>query len=227
MVDYPSDKNWKDHGNTSIKTALNLVPFAGGALATLYETVFSSPIDKRKEEWLIQLAKTVDEICDQVSGLTLENLSENELFISAYLQASNIAVRTHQKEKINALQKAVKNTVVITDIDETLKLIFIRIIDDLTPMHFQVLHFLASPEFYIQKLKAKSSPGSMVHWGDMRNVWNETFKEVKAQSTIIDLVISDLYRFGLVRVEKFHEARLDSVSTDIGNNFIKFIELES
>jgi hypothetical protein len=227
MEGYPKDKTWKDYGHASIKTGLNIIPLAGGALASAFETVFSSPIDKRKEEWLIQLAATVDEICAQVSGLTPEKLSENDLFVSAYLQASNIAVRSHQKEKIDALSKAVKNTVIITDLDETLKLIFIRIIDDMTPMHFQVLHFLACPKVYIERLNAKSSPNSYTHWGDLRNVWDKIYQDVNSQNSIIDLVISDLHRFGLVRVEKFHEARLDSVSTGVGNKFIDFIELES
>ncbi|TOO00399.1 hypothetical protein CGH46_22250, partial [Vibrio parahaemolyticus] len=84
----------------------------------------------------------------KVENLTPEKLSEHDAFISAYLQASNIAVRTHQEEKIKALNNAVKNTVLNNEIDETLKLMFIRFIDEMTPLHFRILHFLSTPEHY-------------------------------------------------------------------------------
>ncbi|EJG0987555.1 hypothetical protein C4G66_RS11540 [Vibrio parahaemolyticus] len=225
MEELPQNKEWKDYGHAGVKATLSVIPLAGGALATLFETVFSAPIDKRKEDWLILLANTVDEVCEKVENLTPEKLSEHDAFISAYLQASNIAVRTHQEEKIKALNNAVKNTVLNEDIDETLKLMFIRFIDEMTPLHFRILHFLSTPEHYIQKLN--TNPNSYTHWGDLRNVWNKTYTDIGSNAPIIDLIISDLNRFGMVRIKQFHEASLDSVGTSMGQKFIDFIELES
>ncbi|GHA42515.1 hypothetical protein ACFFLZ_13935 [Photobacterium aphoticum] len=225
MEELPQNKEWKDYGHAGVKATLNVIPLAGGALATLFETVFSAPIDKRKEDWLILLASTVDEVCEKVENLTPEKLSEHDAFISAYLQASNIAVRTHQEEKIKALNNAVKNTVLNNEIDETIKLMFIRFIDEMTPLHFRILHFLSTPDHYIQKLN--TNPNSYTHWGDLRNVWEKTYSDVSSNDPIIDLIISDLNRFGMVRIKQFHEARLDSVGTSVGQNFIDFIELES
>ncbi|WP_394392188.1 hypothetical protein [Shewanella woodyi] len=167
MEELPQNKGWKDYGHAGAKATLSVIPLAGGALTTLFETVFSAPIDKRKEDWLILLSNTVDEVCEKVEDLTPEKLSEHDAFISAYLQASNIAVRTHQEEKI----KALNNTVLNVDIDETLKLMFIRFIDEMTPLHFRILHFLSTPEHYIQKLN--TNPNSHTHWGSLRNVWKK------------------------------------------------------
>ncbi|HAS6263124.1 TPA: hypothetical protein RQJ64_004432 [Vibrio vulnificus] len=224
MEELPQNKDLKDHAHSGVKAALNLIPFAGGALASVFETVFSAPIDKRKEEWLILLASTVEEICEKVEELTPETLSENEAFISAYLQASNLALRTHQAEKIAALNSAVKNTVLLEDLDETLKMIFIRFIDDMTPLHFRVLHFLSNPNEYINKLMTDESATVT---GDLQDVWNELYTDVSTNDPLIDLVISDLYNLGLLTAKTFRDARLGSVSTPLGLQFIEFIEYES
>jgi len=216
-------KDIKDYGYNSIKVGLNAVPLVGGAIATVFETVFSSPIDARKEAWLCDLAKTVDDLCNKVENLTPEKLSKNDEFISAYLLASNIAIRSHQKEKLAALRAAVKNTVLITDYDDSKKMIFIRVIDEMTPLHFRLLTFLSSPEIFINKLNEKEGPNSRTNWGSLGNVWDETYKDIRADNSLIDIVISDLHRFGFIHVDQFHKASMNSVSTSIGKQFIGFI----
>ena len=227
MSDFPKDKKLGDYGHATIRAALNVIPMAGGPLAVAFETVFSSPIEKRKEEWLVKLSSAIEEICTKVADLTPEKLSQHELFISAYLQASNIAVRTHQKEKLDSLINAVKNSVINESLDETKKLIFIRLIDDMTPLHLRVLHFLTFPEKYIEKLNKGRPQNMYTDWGDLRNVWDELYSDMKSDDSLIELIISELHKFGLVRITSFHEARLLSVATQIGIQFIGFIELES
>jgi len=216
-------KNTKDYCYDSVKAGFNLFPFVGGALATVFETVFSSPIDTRKEAWLCDLAKVVDDLCNKVENLTPEKLSKNEEFISAYLLASNIAIRSHQKEKLTALRAAVKNTVLITDYDESMKMIFIRVIDEMTPLHFRLLTFLSTPNVFISELNKLQSPNSITDWGSLENVWDETYKDIRADNSLIDIVISDLHRFGFVHIDKFHKASMNSVSTSIGKQFVAFI----
>jgi len=216
-------KDIQDYGYDSIKAGLNVVPLVGGALATVFETVFSSPIDARKEAWLCDLAKVVDDLCSKVENLTPEKLSKNNEFISAYLLASNIAIRSHQKEKLAALRAAVKNTVLITDYDESKKMIFIRVIDEMTPLHFRLLTFLSTPEVFVNKLNEKEGSNSRTLWGSLGNVWNEIYKDIRADNSLIDIVISDLHRFGFVHIDKFHKASMNSVSTGIGMQFMAFI----
>ncbi|MCK2149833.1 hypothetical protein MYE70_12265 [Marinobacter alexandrii] len=222
MEDLP-EKEWKDYGHDSVKAGLSVVPLLGGALATAFETVFSSPIDKRKKVWLKELASTVDELCEKIEGLSPEKLSQNDLFVSAYLQASNIAIRTHQESKLQALRAAVKNTVLFEKYDESKKLIFIRIIDEMTPLHFKVLDFLSGPEKYIKALDEKQGPNVSTHWGSLGQVWDKTFNDVKSSDPLVDLVISDLHRFGFIYIDQFHKASTHSVTTSTGREFIEFV----
>ena len=226
MEDLP-EKEWKDYGHGSVKAGLSTVPFVGGALATAFETVFSAPIDKRKEAWLRELASTVDELCNTVEGLSPEKLSQNELFVSAYLQASNIAIRAHQDKKLKALRAAVKNTVLLESYDESKKLIFIRIIDEMTPLHFKILDFLSEPEKYIEYLDNKQGPNVSTHWGSLGRVWDETFSDVRSSDSLVELVISDLYRFGFVYIDQLHKASMSSVATKTGQEFIEFVSDDS
>ena len=57
-----------------VRGLVGTVPF----MAELLDVVFSSPIEKRKDEWLIQLAKGLEELREQVGEQKLENLTENE-----------------------------------------------------------------------------------------------------------------------------------------------------
>jgi hypothetical protein len=88
-MDALPEKNINDYAYDATKAALVLIPEVGRSLSVIFETVFSSPLDKRKEKWLKQLAQTVDELCDKVNGITLETLANNPEFISFYIQASN------------------------------------------------------------------------------------------------------------------------------------------
>ena len=65
------------------------------------------------------------------------------------ITASNIAIKTHQEQKISYLQSAIKNSVLLADYEETQKLIFIQAIDDLLPLHFNILFFLSNPSEYL------------------------------------------------------------------------------
>ncbi|WP_305813063.1 hypothetical protein [Photobacterium leiognathi] len=65
-------------------------------MATLFETVFSAPIDKRKEDWLILLASTVDEVCGKVENLTPENFLSTMLL---YLRICKLQILQFARTK--------------------------------------------------------------------------------------------------------------------------------
>lgn len=218
------EKAISDYAHSGAKAFLNAIPLAGGPLAVLFETVFSAPIDKRKEEWLLRLADTVNELCAKIDGLTPEKLSNDPAFISIYLQASNIAVRTHYEEKLKALNAAVKNSVLRDDLDETKKMIFVRIIDQMTPLHFKVLHFLIHPDTYVSEANRGLPSNQSKHWGDMRNVWDKLSDEVKSGDSMLDVITADLKNWGLVSINEFHQSSFSSMGTRIGREFSEFVD---
>ncbi|MCX2781519.1 hypothetical protein OQJ46_00765 [Microbulbifer thermotolerans] len=226
MEEYPEKKSG-DYVHSSVKGGLNLVPIVGGALSTLFETVISSPIDKRKEEWLRSLATAINDLCDTVDGLKPENLAENEEFLSICIHASNIALRTHQEEKLERLLNAVKNTATGLVADESKRMIFLRVIDEMTELHIRVFIFLAEIDRFVKELDSRQPPNQTTFWADARNVWEKTYDDIKSNDNILDVIVADLNRYGFVHIKQFHEARLEPVTTKFGRDFVNFIKPRS
>jgi hypothetical protein len=44
------------------RAIVSAIPGAGGPLQVVFENIFASPIEKRKEAWLEELANIVDEL---------------------------------------------------------------------------------------------------------------------------------------------------------------------
>ncbi len=145
MENPPSTKEAGDIAREVGKTIVSAIPTLGGPLQVLFENVFSAPIEKRKQAWLEQLAEVVTELQRRVEGLTTEKLATNETFITVAMQASQMAVRNHQKEKLQALRNAVLNSALPKPPQEDEQMIFLRLIDQLTPWHLRVLGLLNNP----------------------------------------------------------------------------------
>jgi hypothetical protein len=111
----------------------------------LFETVFSAPLEKRKEKWMQELAEAITQLQQIVGDLTPESLAENEAFITMAIQASGIAMRSHQQIKLDALRNAVINLALPTSIDEDEQMAFIHLVDQFTPSHLRLLALLNNP----------------------------------------------------------------------------------
>jgi hypothetical protein len=103
------------------------------------EEQFAAPIEKRRERWLIELGKVVNQLCDRVDDLTPEKLFASEPFVSLALTASRIALRSHQEDKLAELRNAVLNSMAASAPSEDKQFILLRLVDELTPTHIQAL----------------------------------------------------------------------------------------
>ena len=90
------------------EAGISAIPVVGGPLAVLSEFL-AEPYSRRQQSWLEQLAGVVSELQDRVSDLS-KPLDDNEQFLTAVLHANQIAMRTHQEEKLRALRNAVRNS---------------------------------------------------------------------------------------------------------------------
>lgn len=91
------------------------------------------------------MAEAFTELQERVAELTPEALAANEAFVTVTMHASQIAIRNHRKEKIDALRNAVFNAALLNPQHDDEQMIFIRLIDQLTPLHLAVLSLLRDP----------------------------------------------------------------------------------
>ena len=111
--------------HTLTRAGLSAIPSLGGPAVEIFNAIFTPPLNKRKDEWIQSIVKSLIELEGKVDGLTLENLSKNEVFITTVTQATYTAIRNHHEEKLTALRNAVINSALPNPPNEDLQLMFI------------------------------------------------------------------------------------------------------
>jgi hypothetical protein len=226
MNDLPTKKSAGDFAHGVGRAVTSIVPFAGGPLQVLFENLFTPPIERRKQAWLQQLADVVNEVESRVAELKPERLAENEVFVTVAMQASQIALRNHQQEKLEALRNAVLNAALPNPPQEDEQMIFLRLIDQLTPWHLKVLSVFDDPVQWMTR-HSVANPG----WGTggPSAVLEHCLPELRGQRETYDQIARDLQVEGLLGQGQFLHVTMTgggmvgSRTTNRGKRFIRFI----
>lgn len=222
----PSEKTIGDAAHEIGKAVLSVVPAAGGPLTALFENIFTAPLNKRKQQWFEELAGVITDIHEKLDGITPEQLSKNEIFITAALQASQIAMRNHKEEKIEALRNALFNSVQPTAPSEDKQLMFLKLIDDLTPWHLRLLGLLNNPTKWMEKNEVRNPGWGM---GGVSTVIGHCLPDLRGARDFYEQLVRDLQTGGLLSQGSFLHATmtgggmLESRTSELGKEFISFI----
>jgi hypothetical protein len=216
-----------DYAHKGIKTgiAISPLPFAGG-IAEVFATVFGPPIQKRRDALLKEVYSDIKQLETKVEGLKFENLAQNEVFISTLLHASQIAMRTNEQRKIEALRNALINTALIPTMDENLRIIFLNIIDRYSPWHLMLLQFFASPkQFFIDR----HIPLPQIYSGGMASIIKPAFHEIKGIEKLFIQIGKEMISDGLLTEGMYLEGAMSESglyaprTTELGKQFLAFI----
>jgi hypothetical protein len=222
----PTKKSAGDIAREVGRAVVSVIPATGGPLQVAFENIFASPIEKRKEAWLEQLASVVEEVQERVADMTPEKLAANEAFVTIAMQASQVAIRNHQKAKLDALRNAVLNSALPNPPQEDEQMIFLRLIDQLTPWHLRVLALLDDPVRWMER-NGIQNPG----WGmgGPSAVLEHCLPDLRGQRETYDQIARDLQAEGLLGQGQFLHVTMTgggmvaSRTTERGKRFIKFI----
>lgn len=229
-MDNPPERSAGDTVHAVVKSIASAVPTAGGPLSVLLETLFSPPIERRKEKWFKQLAEVVSQLEQRVADLTAEKLSQNELFVTVALQATQIALRNHQDEKLSALRGAVLHAGLPHGPDEQLQLMFLQFVDELTPSHLAMLALLNGPVLWMEQHNI-TYPG----WGmgGVSTVVEHCFPALRGRREVYEQIVRDLQTRGLFHQGQFLNVTMtgngmvESRTTEIGRAFIAYVSEDS
>lgn len=201
------------------------IPGIGGLIAQAFGVAPGSPIEKRYRELVVAVAEDVRRLAEEVDALRVEDLSGNDSFDRAVRLAIQVAIRTSQTEKVEALRSAVLNAALPGSPEEAIQLTFIRLVDELTPWHLRMLKFFDDP----------------LEWGNNHNVEYPKWRSAAASSALehalpelegrrdfYDQIARDLDLRGLMRGQKLHtmmtpRGALGSRTTTMGKQFLAFI----
>lgn len=204
-----------------VKAGLELLP--GGPLFGYFVNTFLPlQLQKRTQEWMQQVSNGLSKVTHE-----LDSLRENQRFMTILLQATQVALRNHQSEKLEALRNAVVNSIPPPSYEESLQVHFVHLVDRFTEWHLRILRLFSDNDWL-----AKAKLGPFGHGRDAtERVIKNQFPELSDKSILIDLVLADLQSTRLI-VTRWNDqgpialqaAASTPTITPIGRDFLNFIE---
>jgi hypothetical protein len=98
-------------------------------------------LEQRKRRWAREIESAIQELQSKYQIL-IQELADDPLFVTALTKATSAALATHQKEKICALRKFLVSVGARRITDDELQNVILRLLDDLSVGHFEILCFL-------------------------------------------------------------------------------------
>ena len=202
-----------------VRAGLAAIPIIGGPLPELLALVVTPSVERRREEWYKDLADTLERVIAKVDGLKIEDLAQNEAFVSATIQASRIAIGNHQQEKRSLLRNALVNIAAGNGPDEDLQHIYLQLIDDFTPSHIKILHFLWTAVSRVAATNEKLLRQSLTY----EEILDQFEPEFRGKSDLVQQVLTDLNRRGLSTLQAAKLVFPQQVVTNEGIAFLQFV----
>lgn len=199
------------------KTLVSTIPVGGILVTCIWDSIKANAANRRMEDWKNQVE---EKLCDL--KLSLDDIGNNELFASAMMKATDIAIKTAEDEKRQYLASAVKNSA-MASIDESVMMIYLDLLDKYTLWHIRILHLFRNPKAFDQV----HVDGIMM--GAASIVVEQVYPEIAKEKELLDKIVKDLQNDGMMSEGSYMHAGMTSNgvaasrTTELGNKFLKFI----
>ena len=215
----------KDRLHTLAKAGIGSIPIVGAAASELFTVILAAPLEKRRVEWMNDVAELLKEL-DVRGELKLEDLQDNEAFITTVMQASQAAIRNHQSEKREALRNAVLNAALPHAPHESLQQHFINQVDSFTVWHIRLLDLFKDPSSWFEKNGV--TPPNFSLSSSLEQLLVVAWEELQDQYDFINVIVQELeakglYAGGGLRTMMTGRGAYDKRTTEMGDMFLDFI----
>lgn len=196
------------------KTALSVIPMGGALVTSVYDTVKGNCLSKRQEKWKESLEERLSKL-----ECALEDIGNNELFTTALVKSTEIAMKTSREEKMAYLANAVINSLE-PDIDEEKLIVFLSLLDKYTISHIKIIYFFNNPK----RFDGISSSSYMM--GSPSTPLFQVYPELN--NGLFKKIYDDLYTDGMVNTESLNVTMTGSGmvakrTSQLGDEFLDFI----
>jgi hypothetical protein len=216
-----------DDVHRGVRAVLSAIPFAGGAAVELFNRLLAPPIQRRRDAWLNDIAERLAAM-EQEGRVSVEKLSRTDEFVSTVMQASQAAVRNHQREKLDALRNAVLNSALGHGPEDAKREMFLALIDSFGVWHLRALAFLGDPDGWVRQHGIKMQENLICKSVDaaLYNQFGELYREPDFRRALIqDLRGRSLIQNSDAEFE-FAAAttgRRTAATTALGREFLRFV----
>lgn len=199
------------------KTLISAIPLGGTLITCIWDSIKANAANRRMEDWKKQIEEKICEL-----DCTLEDIGNNDLFASAMMKATDIALKTAEDEKRKYLASAVKNSATAS-IDESVMMIYLDLLDKYTLWHIRILHLFRNPRAFEQV----HVEGIMM--GSASIVVEQVYPDIAKEKELLDKIVKDLQNDGMMAEGSYIHAGMTSNgvaasrTTELGNKFLNFI----
>jgi len=220
----PPKRGKDDIAHAGARALLSTIPLVGGAAVELFQFVVTPPLEKRRDEWMEEVGKSLADL-EATRDTNLEKLQNDDTFIDVALIATQIALRNSQAEKLRALRNAVLNAALPSPPDRSLQEMFLAFVDIFTVWHIRLLSLFANQNEWANKT-GKTLPG--LYPGGVYIFIESVFPDLEGRQSFYEQIWRDLHIRGLVTPESLQsldisEAFAPRRVSDLGRKFLKFI----
>lgn len=206
------------------KAAIGSVPGIGAAGAELFAYVVQAPYEKRREEWMEQVGEVLAELRNR-RGVDLEALRDDPEFTDTVLTATQAALRTRSAKKKEALRNVIANSAMQSAPDEADRIMFIRLVDELSEWHLALLELFRDPAAFLSEKGEDLSRASI---GSLSSVIEAAYPKLRGRRDLYDHWWRELHTRGLVTTDGLHtmmtaHGAMAARLTPFGHQFIEFV----
>jgi len=210
-----------DAAQAIARAGIAAIPIIGGPINQLLSLVLAPAVARRRDEWFKELADALEDMEKRVAGLKLEDLVGNEAFVSATIQATVIAIRTHQREKRKYLRNALLNIAKGVTPDEIKQQFFLNAIEAFSVAHITALNVIWRGGGLKIAWDENSIPILQRTYGAAIGI---SAPDVKGQMALIGAILADLRNRGFSNLAGPDLAfPQGGTITNLGIEFLNFV----
>jgi hypothetical protein len=128
-----SDKNYN-----AVKGIVSSVPAIGSLVVPFIDSYIVPPATQRTYKFLEILVRELEELKSKIESVDFES----PVFQTTFMQASQIAARTHKEQKLEALRNVVLHSSIPRSLEDDVLAMFLNWIDGFTELHLSTLKHL-------------------------------------------------------------------------------------
>lgn len=201
----------------------------------VFNLIFTDPATKRRDDWIESLENRIITLENKYPNI-IETIKTSQLAISATFYACSMALKTTNKEKLEAFQNIILNVALKPNYEEYKIQMFLSIIDSFTEWHIRLLQYFSDPKEAVLRHNPNFKLSSLRRILTMAPFW-EIYPKSKSNSSYLTVIMNDLHNKGLINVDgKYLLLSYDrndtllkfgypyrTQTTDFGNELLSFI----
>jgi len=207
-----------------VRAGLGLLPVGSGAAVELFNSLVAPPLERRKNKWMVDVTEALQRL-ESERQVDLSEIFDDEEFISTLIEASSIALKNHENEKLSALKSTVINAASGEAPEYSKREMYLRYVNELTVWHLKILSLFNDPKGWGDR---NNVVFPSLYAGGRTHILDHAYPELKNEHDFYDQLWKDLYTRGLVNTDSLHgmmtgSGVLEPCTKASGKEFLNFI----